>query len=423
MRRSSWLLLIASVGLTAGLAGCGGSSSPISGTPPGNTEVGYNFTGGTPTAAAVQIGTGAFASATLQSGALTVTIPDGTTTYSVAYACPPTPGFGNTVTSEFVIQASTKDGTSFNVSCQGLAATTGALTGSVDATAIPGAANVQIRGNLGYGTAVGASNGLFNVSLPTGSNDVALIVMDGSPQPNVLAVKILRSQTVPGALNNGAVVTFQASDLTTSQPLSVTNVPAGFVTPPAVAVEYFTANGTSFLLDGNSATTYPAVPAGAAQSGDYYAFESNSDDASTFSSAVGITQYTTTPSNPATIALPAPWSYAGPSAATLPTFTFNYSGFSSLTAVAQSGEIEWAPTATTLNTITTIATANFQGSATTVAIPDLSSVSGFIAPAASGSTIYWVADVFGGTTQEFSFTPSNNSSLSFVQNRGTYAEP
>ena len=65
MRRSSWLLLIASVGLTAGLAGCGGSSSPISGTPPGNTEVGYNFTGGTPTAAAVQIGAGSFAAATL----------------------------------------------------------------------------------------------------------------------------------------------------------------------------------------------------------------------------------------------------------------------------------------------------------------------------------------------------------------------
>ena len=235
MRCSSWLLLIASVGLTAGLAGCGGSTSTVSGTPPGNTSVSYNFTGGTPTAAAVQVGAGSFAAATLQSGALSVTIPDGTTNYSVAYVCPPIPGFGNTVTSEFVIQASTADGTSFNVSCQGSTATTGALTGSVDATAIPGAANVQIRGNLGYGTAVGASNGLFNVSLPTGTNDVALIVMDGSPQPNVLAVKILRSQTVPGAVNNGTVVTFQASDLTTSQPLSVTNVPAGFVMPPSGA--------------------------------------------------------------------------------------------------------------------------------------------------------------------------------------------
>jgi hypothetical protein len=293
----------------------------------------------------------------------------------------------------------------------------------VDATAIPGAANVQIRGDLGYGTAVGASSGTFNVTLPTGSNDVALIVMDGSPQPNVLAVKILRSQTVPGAVNNGTVITFQASDETTSQPISVTNVPAGFVTPPAVAVEYFTANGTSFLLDGNSTTQYPAVPAGAAQSGDYYAFESNSADATTFNSAVGITQYTTTPGNPVTLALPASWSFPGPSAATLPTFTFTYSGFSALAAVAQSGEIEWATTATTLNTITAIATANFQGSATTVAIPDLSTVSGFIAPAASGTNIFWVADVFGGTAQEFSFTPSNNSSLSFVQNRGTYTQP
>jgi hypothetical protein len=247
--------------------------------------------------------------------------------------------------------------------------------------------------------------------------------MDGSPQPNVLAVKILRSQSVPGAVNNGTVITFQASDETTSQPISVTNVPAGFVTPPAVAVEYFTANGTSFLLDGNSTTQYPAVPAGAAQSGDYYAFESNSADATTFNSAVGITQYTTTPGNPVTLALPASWSFPGPSAATLPTFTFTYSGFSALAAVAQSGEIEWATTATTLNTITAIATANFQGSATTVAIPDLSTVSGFIAPAASGTNIFWVADVFGGTAQEFSFTPSNNSSLSFVQNRGTYTQP
>jgi hypothetical protein len=385
--------------------------------------VGYNFTGGIPTATAVQVGTGSFAAATLQSGALSFTIPDGTTNYSVAYVCPPTPGFGNTVTSEFVIQASTKDGTSFNVSCQGSTATTGALTGSVDATAIPGAANVQIRGNLGYGTAVGASSGTFNVTLPTGSNDVALIVMDGSPQPNVLAVKILRGQTVPGAVNNGTVITFQASDETTSQPLSVTNVPAGFVTPPAVAVQYFTANGTSFLLEGNSDIQYPAVPTGAAQSGDYYAFESNSADATTYNSAVGITQYTTTPGNPVTLALPASWSFAGPSAATLPTFTFSYSGFSSLAAVAQQGEIEWATTATTLNTITAIATANFQGSATTVAIPDLSTVSGFIAPAASGTNIFWVADVFGGTAQEFSFTPSNNSSLSFVQNRGTYTQP
>lgn len=425
MQRLLWTPLVCGL-LAAVLSSCGGGGGiALSVTPPpSGMTVTYTFTGGTPTAAAMQTGTSAFIPATIQSGAVSFTVPSGTTTsYSVAYVCPPTPGFGNTVTSEYVIEATTQDPTSSTVSCYGSAATTGSATGSVDATAISGAANVLIRGNQGYGGSVGASSGTFNVTLPTGTNDVALIVEDSATFPNVLAVKILRSQTVPGAVNSGSGITFTNADLTTSQALTVNNVPAGFVSPPAVAVEYFTSNGTWFLLDNNSATQYPAVPAGATQGADYYSFESNSDDTATHSSAVGATQYTATPGNPATITLPAAWSFTGPTPATLPTFTFNYSAFSSLAAVAQQGEIEWESTPTTLNTITVTATANYQGSATTLAIPDLSSVTGFMAPAASGTNIYWVADVFGGTAQEFSAIPSSSGSLSFVQNEGSYTQP
>ncbi|HEY6308129.1 MAG TPA: hypothetical protein VI488_16890 [Candidatus Angelobacter sp.] len=382
------------------------------------------FTGGTPTAAAVQIGSAAFTAASIQSGNVTLSLPMGTTQYAIAYVCPPVPGFGNTVTSEFIIEATTQDGTTFTVSCQG-SPSTGSATGSANASLIAGSANVFVRGNQGFGGSVGSNNGSFSVSMPTGTNDVALAAVDGAVQPNVLAVRIVRSQTVPGAINGGSPVIFASTDATTTQSLTVNNIPAGFVTPPAVGVFYNTTNGTSILLDNNSATSYPAVPTAAAQSGDFYTFESNTSDTATHNSAVGITQTTTSGGGAMTIALPASWSFAGPAAAALPTFTFNYTGFSGMAAVAQQGEIEWAPTLTTLSTITVTATANFQNGATTITIPNLASLSGFLAPAPSGTNIFWVADVFGGTAQEFAFfaTPPANGSLSFVQNRGNYTEP
>ncbi|HLH08684.1 MAG TPA: hypothetical protein VKW78_15705 [Terriglobales bacterium] len=395
-------------------SGSGGSSS---------TSVTYSFSGGTPTAAAVQIGTGTFTSATLQSGKLALSIPQGTTTYAIAFVCPPTAGFGNTVTSEYIIEAAIQDGTAFSLNC-GATLTTSNVTGSVDASAVPGAANVLIRGTAGYGGQLGGTTGTFNVTLPNGTNDVAFVAIDSAVQPNVLAVKILRNQTAPGAVNGGNAVVFSSADLTANQSFAVTNIPSGFVTPPAASVEYYTANGTYILLDNNSATQYPAVPAAAKQSGDFYLFEANTSDTATHNSAVGITQTNTTGGS-ATIALPTQWTYSGPTPAKLPTFTFAYSGYSGLADVAQQAEIEWAPTPTTLTTITVTATTNAQNGATTLAIPDLSSISGFSASAPSGTNVYWVAAIYGGSAEEFSFYPNppSNGSLAFVQNRGNYTQP
>jgi hypothetical protein len=424
--RSSCLRVLVCALLTAVFAGCGGGNGGGGGSSANATDVTFTFTGGTPTAAAAQIGTGNFAAATIQSGKVVVSVPSGTTNYAIAYVCPPVPGFGNTVTGEFIIEASLQDGHAFTVSCEGAStATTGTITGSVDASVISGAANIDIVGLQGIAGSVGSNNGTFSLSMPTGANDVALVVVDNAAQPNVLAVKILRSQTVPGAMNGGSTIIFSAGDQITTEPLTINNVPASFVTPPAVAVTYTTANGTSFLVDNHTATTYPAIPTGATQSGDFYGFEANTDDTATHNSAIGITQTTTSGGGAATISLPAPWTFAGPAAATFPTFTFTYSGFSNVAAVAQQGEIEWAPTATTLNTITVTATGNFQAGATTITTPDLSALTGFIAPAPSGTTIDWVADIFGGTAQEFTFFPAapSNGSLAFVQNEGTYTQP
>jgi hypothetical protein len=56
---------------------------------------------------------------------------------------------------------------------------------------------------------------------------------------------------------------------------------------------------------------------------------------------------------------------------------------------------------------------------------DLTSFSGFFAPAVTGTTINWVADIFGGTVQDFIFIKNlpANGSVSFVQNRGMFTQP
>jgi hypothetical protein len=402
------------------ISGC--SAGHVAGGGAGGTIVTVTFVGGTPSAVATQIGTGAFTTATLQSGTLTVNVPGQgvNAKYGIAYVCPPVTGFGNTVTSEFVIEATVSDGTSFTVSCFGPPATASA-TGSANATAIPGAANILVRGNQNSGGSVGSNNGSFNVNLVTGTNDVAFIAIDNAVQPNVLAVKFVRNQTVPGAVNGGSPVVFVSSDVTTPQSLVVNNVPSGFVVPPAVAVDFMTANGTSVLLDNNSATSYPAVPTASVQSGDFYVYSSNTTDTATKSS-VGVTQSTTTGGTSTSLTLPAPWSFSGPTPATLPTFTFTYTGFNGLQAVAQKADIEWPTSSSTSNSIAVTATATFQNGATTITIPSLT-VAGFLAPAPSGTTINWVADVFGGSVQSFLASFPANANLSFVQNEGSFIQP
>ncbi|HLY99802.1 MAG TPA: hypothetical protein VKT33_12150 [Candidatus Angelobacter sp.] len=416
--RTYWLRAVL-LGLLGIMAGC----EPINNghSTAGGTMVTVTFTGGTPLAAATQSGTGTFTAATITGGKLSLTVPQGTTKYAIAWVCPGVAGSGNTVNSEFVIEATTQDPTSFSTSCLGPATST--VTGSANASLITSATDINIAGNQGLGGNVGSNSGNFSVSLPNGNNDIAAVAVDGTG--TAFAVHMVRGQTVPGVINGGNTILFVTADSTATQPLTVTGVPAGFVSPASASVQYRTANGTSFLLENNSATQYPAVPAAQTQTGDFYVYHASTTDTATHNSSVGITQSTTTGGGSTSIALPVPWSFAGPAAAKFPTFTFNYNGFNGLADVSQQAEIEWVPTANTLTTITVTATANFQNGMNTITVPDLTTVSGFFAPAATGTSITWVADIFGGTAQEFTFFPNipANGTVSFVQNRGSFTQP
>jgi hypothetical protein len=409
------------------LVGCGGGSSiPPSPSGGGNTTntVSATFTNGTPIAVAEQIGAGSFTAASLQGGKLTLTLPQGVTKYAVAYVCPPVPDLlGDTVHAEFILEATLQDETAYSLSCSAsVQPATDHATGKVDASLIPGATSVDIVGPAGSGGSVNGVNGSFDVMLPTGMDDIAGRVFDASG--NFLAVKIVRGQSVPGAVNGGNTIVFSSSDATTGQPVTVTNIPAGF-DAPRVGVLYSTANGTKLVLNSGSPNSYRALPAAAIQPGDFYSYASNTADTATHTQAVSVTQTTTTGGGPATIALPAPWSYAGPAAAPLPTFTFNYSGFSGLPAVADQARIGWGLGGTTLYSITVTATSSFENGNHTITFPDLISIPRFLPPPPSGTTIGWTGDVFGGTAQGFTFFPNPpaNGSISFVQEQGTYIEP
>ncbi|HXB20624.1 MAG TPA: hypothetical protein VNV88_04535 [Candidatus Solibacter sp.] len=400
------------------LVGCGGSSSSA----PQSNVVTVTFSG-TPQSVATQVGSGAFTSATLQSGnPLTLVLPQGTTKYAVAWVCP-------LFNEEFVIEATLQDATAFTAVCRETQPALGIATGSANASLIAGATNMRVVGGNGFGNFVAGTSGPFNVSLPVGTDDVAVVALDSTGITPV-GVKIVRSQSIPGAIGSGSTVLFGPEDATTVQTATVNNLPAGFPSP-GVFAQYHTANGTIFplTLPNNTSLTYRAVPAAASLQGDFYQYSISTGDPVNFKQRIGATQ-TTSSSGPVTMALPAPWSYSGPVPDAFPTFTFNYSGFSGLPAVGQQAAIQWALKPTKQRFLIVMATANFQAGATTLTIPNLTSLSGFFAPPPSGTPISWLANIFGATSQEFIFqasmfsaNPPASGSLSFVQNTGSYIQP
>ena len=435
--RASSLRLLFCVLLALAVAGCGGGGGSGGSSGPNGTTVTVTFVDGDVTAAAVQTGTGAFSPAVPQAGKLTFTVPNGITQYSIAYVCKGI--FAERLKiDEFVIRATTQDTTAPTATCLiGTPTFTfGLLTGNVDATLIPGATVIDIQGNVGVFNQVNSAGGPFNATMPNGSNDVAFIVIGSS---GILAIKVLRSQTVPGAVNGGNV-TFGPEDQVTTQPLTVNNIPPGF-TAPGLAASYVTATGTSFAVGKGS--TYTAVPPAAVKESDVYLFSatsSNNPPPALATSGVGIIQTTTSGGGPVTITLPDAWSYSGPTPAKLPTFTFNYSGFSGMTTVQQ-GRIFWSSGGIlnpTNNDIIVTVTSNFQNGANTITVPDLTSISGFFVP--PSGTVGWEAQIFGGTVpftffpdfpylvgvqsiQHHTLTLTGNESISFVDNLGSVTLP
>lgn len=431
------------------IAGCGGSSGGSGGGNGGGgsslpTVVTFTVTGPTPTAIATRIGSGPFAAATLSSGAVTLSLPSGTTTFAVAYVCPPTAVTGSSSATqqadEFLVEASTADGASITASCPAASTPptttgpTGTLTGSVDATAIPGISNLWVQAWNGTTETVGyppTTNSSFSFAASSGTDTVNVLGYNVALQGGyaevltLAAAKSFSNQTVPGALNGGSTVVLGASDQVIPEPITYTDVPSGFSTPTAQVSSYSPGLGGIFLTN-SSGAQYPALPAGVAFSGGYYLFSASANG------TINVTPYqvvgqqvevnkTVAAAGPVTIDFPPAWSYTGPAAAPLPTFDLSYSGFSGSAAGYGLTELVWLG-ASTEYYLQVQATRSYLNGSTSVAVPDLTGLAGFFAAPVSRTTVIWSAALADSGTP-WSQTGSSGQTVRMVANNGVYTVP
>ena len=422
---SAALLLVAGCGGGPGSGGTTGGGGQ-SGTP---TTVTFTFQGATPTAVAASIGSGAYTAETLSGNTLTLSIPSGTTKFAVAYVCP-VYGTALQFTSETIFEATTKDGTSFSEPCIPPPASgvqEGIFWGLLDVSAIPNASTsnlvVQAGAYWNGGTPVQLPETYFVFEVPPGSYRMMAGLMNSSSpsEPNILiAAKDLGTQTVPGSLNGGNAVVLGTADETTLEAITYNNVPSGFSSPVTTANLMFAEGGEMSIATG-ATNQYGALPAAATENGDSYFFTASSANSVLPQQGVEAFQSSST-AGPVTFNFPAPWSYAGPAAAALPTFDVNYSGFAGKSGVYDLAALWWGYTSPALSNINILATENYQNGSTMLAVPDLSGLSGFLAAPSSGTEVGWEA-IIAQSSAPMSLTVPFKASGSMVSNEGFYLEP
>lgn len=437
--RASFLKFLVPAAVCLIVSGCGGSSASTGGgggdggggggTP---TTVTVSFAG-TPAALATQIGSGAFTAATLTSGKLTLSIPSGTTNFAVAYLC-----VISSYTEETILEASTLDGTSYSaVFCpSNTTVPTGTLTGSADVSAIAGAGFVGVTANNSNGIAyqtiltTGVSATL-NVSAQSGTDRVAVSAYNVTPSNPVtfnsldtlLAVRNFDGVAVPGAVNGGNTVTLGAADAVTLQPITYKNVPSGFPTPTTSA-NYEWSDGGQLVLASAATTQYPAIPAAAAESGDYYSFNSTIEISTGAGGAEeGVSVSTNTTSNgPLTLTFPAPWTYAGPTASALPVFNLANSGITGKTGVTDYATLIWNNSPAGGTDIEVIATGNYLNGSTSLTFPAFTGLTGFLSGPPSGSSVVWFAGVNQSSAPSLQSLTQNGTGVG-VENGGSFKVP
>ena len=441
-----WVTLPASILFLA--AGCGGSSSGSGSSGGSPTTVNFTFAPATPTVAAAQIGSGAFTAETVSAGGLSLSLPSGTTTFAVAYVCnPPAVTLGGQqmiAPYESVVEASTADGSSFTLPCpssilgnglglSGSTGQTGSLAVNVNASGIPSAASVSViaenaNNSSAWGSTTANASGSF--AAPVGNDRVEVFATGSSSNMlgTVVAARAFANQAVPGSLNGGAAVTLGAADETTPEPITFQNVPTGFL--PGETYVSFNMGPVSYALGGGT-TQYNALPATALESGDSYTLNAAairplpSSGAPVFAplAEVGVTVNSTS-GGPMTFNLPAPWIYAGPTPDPRPTFDFSgYTGFAGQPGVFDTGTVDWTTAGGSGSySVSISASANYLHGATSLTVPDLSGLQGFLSPPASGTQVTWIAQIFqnsGGFMQP----AQPNSTVPSVLNSGGYNEP
>lgn len=417
------------LGLGVGLiAGCGGDSggSNSSGASGGGgtpTQVSLSFVNGTPTTLALKIGSGAFASQSLTSSKFSFSVPSGTSTFVVAYVC----SASLFPTYEDIFELSTADATSFTLPCPAPypAQTMGALTGNIDGSAIPGMNNLNLavtNGSEGFVSGV-TSGANFNLNVPTGNDRVLILAYNnlGLQGNSLVGAKSLTNQPVPGALNGGNPVVLGPADaVVTRQPITYANVPGGYSQPATVGDYIIAPSGGGFSF-GNYTTDFPVFPAGAVVSGDYYEAFAMAKNAAKPTEMM-ILGKSFTSAGPLSFNFPPPWSYGGPQPAARPAFDFAYSGFLSKTGTYMAAYTDWTVPTTGIYEIYMVASANYLNGATTLTVPDLTGLTGFVAQPPSGTNVNWVA-LIAQDSAGIAVPMSASSTITTVENGGSYTAP
>jgi hypothetical protein len=214
-----------------------------------------------------------------------------------------------------------------------------------------------------------------------------------------------------------------ATDETTQQPITYQNSPSGYA--PGTEVSFVTEEGGSIFLQSSTNSSYPAVPAAMLQGNAYYESVSIAGDVD--ATWVSFTRNWNSGGGPLTVIFPSVWTYSGPAAAALPVFNFStYTGFTGTTGIARVVRETWGTGANTGSSYQVTASANFQDGAETVATPDLSGLSGFLAVPLSGTTVSWVAYINQNSAGAIAATPEDtptNSSTETVQDAGRFVVP
>ena len=85
-------------------------------------------------------------------------------------------------------------------------------------------------------------------------------------------------------------------------------------------------------------------------------------------------------------------------------------------------QLSWNSDAQNINILVVAATSTYLNGSAMVSIPNLSSIPGFLAPAVSGVSVEWTAEVLGATYQLLETVPLNSSQVSANDN-GTFIVP
>ena len=151
------------------------------------------------------------------------------------------------------------------------------------------------------------------------------------------------------------------------------------------------------------------MPAAAAESGDFYSFQSTAQSSLPSGVVEQVWVDTSTTANGSlTVRFPAPWTYTGPSPAAQPVFNISGTGISGSTGVTALGELVWNVGSLTEIEASVTATGNYLIGSTSVAFPSLDGLAGFVSPA-SGTQAQWYATV----------SQSSANSLQPVRQNGT----